>query len=77
LQIAATNAQAGVPVLMVSFEEPIVRLTLKASCAKAGQEAKRYMDGFDNPAELELVARCYEASLAPLYLLQGNSGTHA
>lgn len=73
LQVAITNAAAGIPVLLVNFEESLIRLTLKAPCAKAGKEAKRFLDGFGNPADLESVAREYEASLAPLHLLQGNS----
>jgi replicative DNA helicase len=73
LQVAITNAAAGIPVLLVNFEESLIRLTLKALCAKAGKEAKRFLDGFGNPADLESVAREYEASLAPLHLLQGNS----
>jgi replicative DNA helicase len=73
LQIATANAQAGTPVLVVSFEEPLVRLALKALCARGGLEAKRYLDGFGNPADLESLAARSEASLAPLYLMQGSA----
>ncbi len=73
LQVAAHVAQAGFPVLFVSFEEALPRLTLKVVCAQAGLEAKKFADGFGDPAELERAVREYGPKLAALYFIEGTA----
>lgn len=71
LQIAANIAKNGFPVLFVSFEETLGRLALKALCARAGIEAKRFADGFGNPAELEQAAKKFGPEMASIYFIEG------
>ncbi len=73
LQVAANVAQTGYPVLFVSFEEALPRLTLKVICAQTGLEAKKFADGYGDPAELERAARVYGPKLAALYFIEGTA----
>lgn len=73
LQVAANVAQAGFPVLFVSFEEPLPRLALKTICARAGLEAKKFTDGYGDPAELEQAAREHGPKLAALHFVEGTA----
>jgi len=73
LQVAANVTLAGYPVLFVSFEEALPRLTLKVICAQAGLEAKKFADGYGDAAELERAAREYGPKLAALYLIEGTA----
>lgn len=72
LQIAAHVASLGIPVLFVSFEESLERLTLKAVCQMAGLESKRYGEGRGNPNDIHQAMLRYGAALSPLYLIEGN-----
>lgn len=71
LQVASHVARAGWPVLVVSFEETLPRLALKTICARAGLEAKKFADGYGDPAELARAAREYGPELAALYFIEG------
>ncbi len=73
LQIAAHVAQFGYPVLFVTFEESLLRLTLKVICAQAGLEAKKFVDGQGDPAELEQAAKLHSPKLATLYFVEGTA----
>ncbi len=73
LQVAAHVVRAGYPALVVSFEESLPRLALKALCQAAGLEIKRFADGFADPAELERAAQEYGPKLAGLHLLEGTA----
>jgi replicative DNA helicase len=73
LQIAAYVAKAGFPVIVLSFEEALLQLTLKALCAAAQLEAKRFADGFGDPAVLERAIITYSLQFMTLYLMEGTS----
>lgn len=73
LQIAGKAAGDGCPVLFVSFEETLARLTLKAICQKSGLESKRYADGWEDPGRVAAAAREHEESLRRLYFTEGNT----
>lgn len=73
LQVASYVARAGYPVLFVSFEETLARLALKALCARAGLEAKKFADGYGDPRELELAAREYGPELVALHFIEGTA----
>lgn len=75
LQIAVHVAVAGWPVLFVSFEEALQRLTLRVLCHADGLEMKRYADGQADPADLERTIKVHGHKLAPLYLLEGGRRT--
>lgn len=71
LQVGAAVARQGHPVLFLSFEEPLWKLTLKVICAAAGLEAKKFQDGYGNPEELHQAAAEYGSGLRHLYLMDG------
>lgn len=71
LQMATHIASHGQPVLFVSFEEPLDRLTLKAVCQVAGLEAKRYAEGYADPQEVEVAMLKNATNLSSLYLVEG------
>ena len=71
LQVGATVARQGHPVLFLSFEEPLWKLTLKVICAAAGLEAKKFQDGYGNPDELRRAAAEHGPALRQLYLMDG------
>jgi len=71
LQVASHVARVGYPVLFVSFEESLPRLTLKVICAQAGLETKKFADGYGDPTELERAAGAYGPKLAALYFVEG------
>lgn len=71
LQVACHIARTGWPVLFVSFEETPSRLALKAICASAGLEAKRFADGYADPEELKRAATDHGSKLEALHFLEG------
>ncbi len=73
LQIAGRAAADGCPVLFISFEETLTRLTLKAICQKAGLESKRFADGWEDPGKVAAAAREHEEGLRRLFLMEGTS----
>jgi replicative DNA helicase len=70
LQIGRAAAARRLPVLFVSLEESKKRLTLKALCAAAGLETKRFWDGYGEPATLAAAAAEHHAKLAPLHITE-------
>jgi replicative DNA helicase len=73
LQVALNVAKTGTPVLFVTFEESVERLTIKAICNLANLKAKGYFNGRGNPNDLSLAIREYREKLGPLGFLAGNS----
>jgi replicative DNA helicase len=53
VQIGAHVAKTGIPVLLVSFEEALIRLALKCLCQQARVPMKKFADGYGSPQELE------------------------
>lgn len=72
IQTGSNASREGFPVLFVSFEEALSKLVLKAICAPAGLEAKKFQDGYGDPAELEAAAREHGASLRNLSFVEGS-----
>jgi replicative DNA helicase len=73
LQIGAHVSQKGYPVIFVSFEESLKRLALKTICQVAGLEAKRFSDGYGDPAQLEGGIKEHGKELGNLFLIEGMS----
>jgi replicative DNA helicase len=73
LQVASFVAKAGYPVLFVSFEESLSRLTLKVICAQAGLEAKKFSDGYFDQEELKQAVQLYSPNLSSLYFIEGTT----
>jgi len=71
LQIAGTVARQGHPVLFISFEEALWKLTLKALCSAARFESKKFQDGYGNPADLQQAAEQYGPGLRTLRFIDG------
>lgn len=71
LQIARNVSSNGYPVLFVSFEESLERLTLKSLCALGGHDLKRFNEGWGDPSELLPTIKHHSATLANLHLVQG------
>lgn len=71
LQIGSTVARQGHPVLFISFEEPLWKLTLKAICAAAGIESKGFQDGYGDPDDLTEAAKDYGRGLGNLHFIDG------
>jgi replicative DNA helicase len=72
LQWCTHVARSGTPVVFVSFEESLERLTLKAICQIHGLESKRFIEGYGNPDELHLAMASSVEELGALYLLEGS-----
>ena len=53
VQMGAHVAKAGIPVLLISFEEALGRLALKCLCQQAKVPMKKFADGYGSPDELE------------------------
>ena len=73
LQIASHISQKGFPVLFISFEESLSRLTLKLICQKANLEMKAFTDGFGDIEALERAVYDYRYELSSLFLVEGTS----
>lgn len=73
LQLAAYVAQTGYPALFVSFEESLSRLALKAICARARLESKKFADGYGDPTELEQAVSEHGPRLQALYFVEGTA----
>ena len=73
LQIGAHVSRLGYPAIFVSFEESLNRLALKTICQTAGLEAKRFADGYGNPAQLATAIQKHGQDLANLFLVGGTS----
>ena len=73
LQIAANAAESGFPVIFVSFEETLPRLTLKVICSKAELEAKKYADGYGDIEALQNAIKEFGPELGTLYFMEGTS----
>lgn len=72
LEIAVYASSHQIPVVFVSFEEPLDRLTLKAVCLLyESMEAKKYLDGYGNLADITEAIRERGQALKYLYLLEG------
>src|SRR5699024_3157293 len=71
LQVARNVVKQGVPVLFVSFEESLDRLTLKALCSAAGLNIKRFADGYGSSEELKPAIQKYGPEMKHLHLIQG------
>ena len=70
LQIARTVAKKT-PVIFVSFEEPLDRLTLKCICAIGNHDIKQFNEGWSSPEALIPTMSKYRATLSHLHLIQG------
>ncbi len=80
LQIGSKVAQQGIPVLYVTFDEVLWRLTLKAFCQMSGLTMKKYADGKFNDDEYEQLKDTYERYkdiLANLHMVEGSSRLEA
>lgn len=74
LQICSTVAHDdGVPVLFISFEEPLWKLALKVICLRAGLVSKKFQDGYGNPDELQKAVTDFGQDYTSLMLVEGNS----
>ena len=73
LQIAAHVAQSGTPALFVSFEETLMRLALKAICARANLEAKPFADGCGDPDLLAQAVQQHGHDFRQLHLVEGTA----
>lgn len=73
IQIAQNVAEQGYPALFVSFEESLMRLSLKALCQVSSLESKAFADGYGEPSELEKAAKSHGAKLKNLHFLEGNN----
>lgn len=76
LQIGGEAAAKGIPVVFVSFEESIRRLTLKAICQRAFLEPKRFWDGYATPGDMEKLRQAiadHGPAMKAYYLLEGTS----
>jgi len=73
LQVASNISSKGYPVLFVSFEESLPRLTLKLICQKAGLEMKAFTDGFGDIDILEKAVYNYGHEFSSLFLVEGTS----
>ncbi|MBD3166544.1 AAA family ATPase [bacterium] len=76
IQIANHVSSDGIPVLFVTFDEVLWRLTLKSFCAKAGLTAKTYADGKFSDEEYADLKQAYDShkeALANLHLIEGSS----
>lgn len=71
LQVAGTVARQRHPVLFLSFEEPLWKLTLKAICSMAGLVSKKFQDGNGNPADLQRAVEEHGPGLRTLYFIDG------
>ena len=72
LQIAQHVGESGTPVLFITFEESLIRLSLKSLCQVASLEMKAFADGYGEPAVLEKAAKAHWPKLQNLYFLEGN-----
>ena len=73
LQAASHISSKGFPVLFVSFEESLSRLTLKLICQKAGLEMKAFSDGYGDIDILEKAIYNYGYEFSSLFLVEGSS----
>ncbi len=76
IQIATKVAQDGIPVVFLSFDEVVWRLTLKAFCQVSGLTMKKYADGKYNDqeyAELQKAYEDYSGGLQQLHFIEGSS----
>lgn len=71
LQIGRSVAKQRIPVLFVSFEESLDRLSLKALCSAAGLNVKRYAEGWGSPEELKPAIHQHSSDMKHLHLIQG------
>lgn len=71
LQIARSTAQAGYPVIFVSFEEDIEKLTLKALCTLARAPLERFLNGYASPEEVQKLIREHGHKLHNIFLIPG------
>lgn len=74
LQLGSHISKEGLPVLFLSFEESIYRLTLKALCQQGGLDLKAYTSGRGNPGELLKAMEEHGPKLERLYLMEGRPG---
>lgn len=74
LQLASHVAAEGYPVIFLSFEESLNRLTLKALCQQAGLDLKAFTDGRGDLGELEAAMQEHGPKLARLWVVEGRSG---
>ena len=75
LQVARQAASKGHPVLFVSFEESLDRLTLKMLCSAAGLSLKRFTDGYGKADELKPAIQQHGPDLSFVHLIEGTSKT--
>ncbi len=76
LQVATYVVENGTPVVFVSFDEVLWRLTLKIFCQKGGLVMKKYADGRytdDDYEELQEVYKEYKDQLALLHFVEGTA----
>ena len=74
LQLATHIAAEGYPVIFLSFEESLHRLTLKALCQQAGLDLKAYTDGRGDIAALEEAMHKYKHKLDRLWIMESKPG---
>lgn len=71
LQIARTVARNQIPVIYISFEEPLERLTLKCLCSLGNHDLKQFSEGWSSPDALQPTMQKYQSALSNLNLIQG------
>lgn len=76
LQIAAGVARQKIPVLFVTFDEVLWRLTLKVFCQAGALSMKKYADGKFSDEEYDELKKVFteqKDDLANLHLVEGSS----
>lgn len=75
LQIATHAAKQGYPVIFVSFEEPVEKLTLKALCGLARKRMKEFRQGIAGPEDLDRMFAEHGSTISTLRFVTGASST--
>lgn len=74
LQLGSHVAAEGYPVIFLSFEESLNRLTLKALCQQAGLDLKAYTDGRGDISALEDAMQQHSHKLDRLWIMESRPG---
>lgn len=73
LQLGREAAKEGFPVVFVGFEDSIYRLALKCFCAEGNLNAKRFNDGYGDPATFDAAVKPRLGDLEMFYFEEGTS----
>jgi len=73
LQIATNVSLEGFPVIFVSLEESLQKLTLKTICSIAGLNLKKYTEGYGEPNDLEEAMQRHHSSINNIYFIEGTA----